>query len=61
MTAAGRRPSIFAAGKNLAGGRIHFARGSKFPGPRKSAAFAGAQVRIPISELKSYLTEKLAY
>ena len=31
------------------------------PGAPQKRAFAGAQVRLPISELKSYLTEKLAY
>ena len=30
-------------------------------GAPQKRAFAGAQVRVPISELKSYLAEKLAY
>ena len=30
-------------------------------GPAKSLLVAGAQVRVPISELKSWLEEKLAY
>ena len=30
-------------------------------GPRKRGVLAGAQVRLPLSELKAYLAEKLAY
>ena len=30
-------------------------------GPTKSLLFVGAQVRMPISELKDWLAEKIAY
>jgi len=30
-------------------------------GPHKSEAFMGAQVRVPIDQLKAWLEEKLAY
>ena len=52
----------FGVSQNLAAGRIHSARGVQIClGAPQTPAFVGAQVRVPISELKSWLEEKLAY
>ena len=57
-----RKPSILAQSQNLAGGRIYSVRGFKIClGDPQTPAFVGAQVRVPISELKAWLEEKLAY
>ena len=46
--------------RDLAAGGIHSRRGCSVRGPGK-ARFAGVQVRMPISELKAWLTEKMAF
>ena len=52
----------FAGGKISPEGGFTSARGMRWDrGLRKSSAFAGGQVRLPIDQLKSYLAEKLAY
>ena len=52
----------FRALRGICAGRIHSARGFKIClGAPQTPAFVGAQVRVPISELKAWLEEKLAY
>lgn len=49
------------AEQNLTAVRIHFARAEMRSWGPHQTGLMGRQVRLPISELKAYLTEKLAY
>ena len=49
------------AKQTLTAGRIHFARWRIESEGSHPTRWMGGQVRIPISELKAYLAEKLAY
>ena len=60
MTAAKRRPKRFAE-QNLDAGRIHSAPADEICWGPHPTGWMGRQVRMPISELKAYLTEKMAF
>ena len=49
------------AEQNLTAGRIHFARAEMRSWGPHQPRLMGKQVRLPISQLKAYLAEKLAY
>ena len=61
QNAAARRPSILPEAKSRRRADSLRPRNEMGQGPRKSGAFAGEQVRLPIDQLKGYLAEKLAY
>ncbi len=61
QNAAARRPSILPEAKSRRRADSFRPRNEMGQGPRKSGAFAGEQVRLPIEQLKGYLAEKLAY
>ena len=56
-----RKPSILAQPKSRRRADSFRPRNEMGQGSRKSSAFAGGQVRLPVDQLKSYLAEKLAY
>ena len=61
QNAAARRPSILPEAKSRRRADSFRPRNERGQGARKSSAFAGGQVRLPVDQLKSYLAEKLAY
>lgn len=61
QNAAARRPSILPESKSRRRADSFRPRNEMGQGPRKSGAFGGKQVRLPIEQLKGYLAEKLAY
>ena len=61
QNAAARRSSISPEAKSRRRADSFRPRNEMGQGPRKSGAFAGEQVRLPIDQLKGYLAEKLAY
>ena len=61
QNAAARRPSILPEAKSRRRADSFRPRNEMGQGPRKSGAFAGEQVRLPIEQLQGYLAEKLAY
>ena len=61
QNAAARRPSILPEAKSRRRADSFRPSNEMGQGARKSSAFAGGQVRLPVDQLKSYLAEKLAY
>ena len=58
--AAPRRPSVLALPKPWPG-RIHSAQAKSNPGVPVKHCFTGKQVRIPMSEVKNYIAERIKF